>query len=39
MPGDVNLSGLLAEAMREFDSIAKEQDVRFSVDIDPQMMM
>lgn len=37
--GDVNLSGLLAEAMREFDSIAKEQDVRFSVDIDPQMMM
>ncbi|MGG4395956.1 primosomal protein N' [Paenibacillus thiaminolyticus] len=37
--GNVNLSGLLAEAMREFDSIAKEQDVRFSVDIDPQMMM
>ncbi|WII40338.1 primosomal protein N' [Paenibacillus thiaminolyticus] len=37
--GDVNLSGLLEEAMREFDSIAKEQDVRFSVDIDPQMMM
>ena len=37
--GNVDLSGLMAEAMAEFDSISKEQDIWFSVDIDPQMMM
>lgn len=37
--GNVDLSALMMEAMKEFETISKEQDVRFNVDIDPQMMM
>lgn len=37
--GKVDLSGLLAEAMQEFALITKKQAVKFSVNIDPQMMM
>ncbi|WP_231515024.1 primosomal protein N' [Paenibacillus sp. UNC217MF] len=37
--GNVDLSSLMADAMKEFDMVSKEQDVWFNVDIDPQMMM
>lgn len=37
--GEADLSSLMAEAMKEFDTVSKEQDVWFNVDIDPQMMM
>ncbi|UHA75793.1 primosomal protein N' [Paenibacillus sp. 481] len=37
--GDVDLASLMTEAMHEFDGVAREQGVMFSVDIDPQMMM
>lgn len=37
--GNVDLSALMAELMRDFSNVSKKQHVEFNVDIDPQMMM
>lgn len=37
--GNIDLSALMTEVMRDFTVVSKEQHVWFNVDIDPQMMM
>ena len=37
--GNIDLSALMAEIMRDFMVVSKEKHIGFNVDIDPQMMM